>query len=221
VSVTYHDIDQRSPQWQALRLGRFTASTAGEMTATIKSGEAAGRRNLRVRLVLERLTGRSHERGFQSQAMQDGVDREQDAVACYEELTGRLVHPVGFVAHNELMAGCSPDGFLGDDGILSIKCPIPATHLEYVRSGKIPREYLVQLLHECWLTGRRRCEFFSFNNDFAAIGLESKLVQFEVTDDEVAQYARQAVAFLAEVDAEVQAVKTLADTVSQLKAAVA
>jgi exodeoxyribonuclease (lambda-induced) len=217
VSVTYHEVEQRSEAWQTLRLGRLTASRASDMLATIKNGEAASRRNLRLQLVLERLTGRSHERGFQSQAMQDGIERELAAVARYDALMGGLTQAVGFVSHNELMAGCSPDGFVSDDRIVSIKCPIPATHLDYLRSGTIPREYFSQLLQECWLTGRRRCDFFSYNPDFADLGLDWKLVQFTVTDDEVAVYAKQAIAFLQEVDREVNAVRTMADTAKALR----
>src|SRR5262245_52635588 len=103
-----HQVDQRSPEWVALRLGRVTSSCAAEMLARLKDpkAEAAGRRNLRVRLTLERVTGRSLESAYVSPAMQQGIAREVDALTLYEGLTGRLLRPVGFVAHEELMAGC-------------------------------------------------------------------------------------------------------------------
>lgn len=214
MNVTYHDVEQRSEAWRALRLGRLTASRAADMLAIGK----AGRRNLRVQLMLERLTGRSHERGYVSQAMQDGIDREADAVARYEAIAGVLVTPIGFVSHNDLLVGCSPDGFIGDDGLLSVKCPIPATHLEYLRTGVVPSDYRSQIVHESWLTGRRWCDFFSYQPDFSDLGLESKIVRVTVTDAEVEDYARKALAFLQEVDAEVKAVRTMADLAATLRA---
>jgi hypothetical protein len=89
--------EQRTPEWYAARVGRLTGSVAGDMLAKIKSGEAAGRRNLRLRLVLERLTGKPQESGFVSQAMQDGIDREALAFAAYEALTGEMVQRSGFL----------------------------------------------------------------------------------------------------------------------------
>src|SRR3990167_1523599 len=118
-----HDVPQRSPEWMALRLGKVTSTCAAELCATLKSGaEAAGRRNLRVRLVLERLTGRSLESPYVSSAMQVGIEREADAQALYEALTGELLQTVGFVAHDTLQAGCSPDGYVGHfEGAVVVK----------------------------------------------------------------------------------------------------
>lgn len=217
MTVTYHDVEQRSPEWYALRLGRLTASSAGDMLATIKSGEAAARRNLRVRLMLERITGRSHERNVITQAMQDGIDRESDAIAKYEELTGTLIHPVGFVSSDDYMTGASPDGLIGEHGIVSVKCPTPAIHLEYLRSSKVPADYMAQLLHEFWLTGRLWADFLSFNPDFPD-ALQTKLVRVLRVDAEVKDYERKALAFLAEVDLEVQSVRTMEDMAAQLRA---
>lgn len=217
MNVTIHDVEQRSEAWHALRLGRLTASRAGDMMATVQKGEAASRRNLRVQLMLERITGRSHERGVVTGPMQDGIDREPAATAHYEAVTGTLITTVGFVSHNELMAGCSPDGFVGDDGLVSIKAPIPATHLEYLRTGVVPRDYWLQILHESWLTGRRWCDWLSYQPDFPD-GLKAKLVRVEISEATVKDYAEKATAFLKEVDAETQAVRTMADLAGQLKA---
>lgn len=217
MKVTYHDVDQRSDEWRALRLGRLTASRAGDMLASIKSGEAAARRNLRVQLMLERITGRSHERNVQTGPMLDGIEREADAVAKYEELTGVLIHPVGFVSSDDYMAGCSPDGVIGEFGLVSVKCPTPAIHLEYLRSSKVPSDYLAQIQHEFWLTGRSWCDFLSFQPDFPE-SLQTKLVRVLRVDAEVKEYERKALAFLAEVDVEEQSVRTMADLGEVLKA---
>lgn len=219
MNVTFHDVEQRSEAWHALRRGRFTASRSSDAMATNRDGKpSASRKNLKLQIVLEILTGRSHERGFTTQAMQDGIDREAEAVMRYEAVTGLIVTPIGFVSHNDYLAGCSPDGFVGEHGLLSVKCPIPATHLDYLRSGIVPSDYRLQILHESWLTGRRWCDFFSYQPDFADLGLDSKLVRVTVTDAEVKDYERKALAFLQEVDLEVKAVRTMADTVAALKA---
>lgn len=216
MKVTYHDVDQRSPEWQALRLGRLTASRAGDMAATIKTGEAAARRNLRVQLVLERLTNRSHDRGYLSGPMQDGIDREPIAIARYMAHSAMVVEPVGFIACDDLMVGCSPDGFVGD-GFVSIKCPTPAIHLEYMRTGEVPRDYFLQIVHEVWLSGREWCDFVSFQPDFPE-PLQLKVVRVVVGASAVQAYAEKALAFLQEVDTEVAAVRTMVDTADVLRA---
>lgn len=181
------------------------------MLATIQKGEAAGRRNLRVQLLLERITGRSHERGYTNQAMQDGVDREADALALYEVLTGNLVSRAGFAVLDGVMAGMSPDGIVGDwEGIVEAKAPLPATHLEYIRTGVVPGEYLKQIIHGLWVTGAQWCDWLSYNPDFPE-PLQSKVVRVERAAVDIAEYEKKATAFLAEVDAEVNAIATMAD----------
>lgn len=180
------------------------------MLATRKDkSEAAGRRNLRVRLALERITGRSQERDYVSGSMQDGIDREPDAIVTYEAMTGRLLTPVGFVVHDSLMAGCSPDGVIGDfEGIVEIKSPIAATHLDYIKSGVVPLEYARQIQHHLWLTGAKWCDWLSFNPDFPE-QLQVKLVRVEMSEQERRSYEFLVNAFLNEVSAEVEAVQAL------------
>lgn len=210
---------QRSDEWFAARLGRLTGSVAGDMLATIKSGEAAARRNLRVRLVLERITGRSQDRGFISQAMQDGIDREAEALSVYEALSGAMVSPVGFIARRDIAAGVSPDGLVGDlDGMVEVKCPTPAIHLEYLKTGVIPKDYRAQIVHGLWVTGLRWCDWMSYQPDFPE-PLQTKLVRVARDESEVSAYGTAALAFLAEVDREVEAVRTMVDMAGTLTAA--
>src|SRR5512138_1556915 len=108
------DAEQRSPAWFQARVGRLTGSRAGDMLATIKSGEAAARRDLRTQLVCERLTGQVQEEAFIDAAMQRGIDCEPLAFAAYEAHTGTLVQRSGFLAHDTHMAGCSLDGHVGE-----------------------------------------------------------------------------------------------------------
>lgn len=199
--------EQRSPEWIAARLGKLTASVAGDMLATIKSGEAAARRNLRIKLVLERLTGKCQESDYISPAMQVGIDREAEARAFYEALTGDAVENTGFVQHNDLMAGCSLDGCVFDATgrivkILELKSPEPSAHLSYLRTGQIGKSYEAQVLHSLWLTGAESCDWMSYQPEFPE-GLQSKLVTIPRDELAIADYEAKALAFLEEVDREV------------------
>src|SRR5690348_5803085 len=130
MNFTIIDAEQRSPAWFAARLGRLTGSRAADMLATIKSGEAAARRDLRLQLVCERLTGAAQEDPFVNAAMLRGIECEPLAFAAYEARTGLLAQRTGFLAHTSIMAGCSLDGHIGQfDGLLEVKCPKSATHL--------------------------------------------------------------------------------------------
>lgn len=204
-------VAQRSEAWIAARLGRLTASRAGDMLARVKSGEAASRRTLRLQLVLERLTGRSQERAVLTPAMQEGIDREADARGAYEAETGALVETVGFLAHRTLMVGASLDGHLGDfEHLLSIKCRQPAAHYEFLRTGAIPADALAQMRHEAWLTGAARHEYVSWQPDFPPpLRLRRRVLRREELDIEA--YAAEALAFLREVDREEAAVRELAE----------
>lgn len=198
-----HDIEQRSEAWFKARLGRLTGSTASDMLATIKSGEAAVRRDLRVRLVVERLTGRTQEDGYTNAAMQRGTEKEPDALAAYEASTGLVAWPIGFLAHDDLMAGCSPDGLVDDGaGLLELKCPKSATHLSYIKSGKVPANHIPQLTHNLWITGALWADFVSFDDRFPT---ELQIVRYRLlaSDVDLKAYELMVRLFLAEVDKEV------------------
>lgn len=212
-AFTLIDAPQRSDAWVTARLGRLTGSRAADMLAKVKDpkAEAAGRRNLRVQLALERITGHSHENGYVSPAMQQGTDREVDAYALYEAVTGELLTRTGFLSHNELMVGVSLDGHVGDfEGIVEIKSPIAATHLDYLKTGTIPGEYLKQIIHALWVSGAEWCDWLSYNPEFPG-ALASKLVRVVRSEheSEIASYALAAALFLSEVQAEVDLVKGL------------
>lgn len=216
-----HDVAQRSPEWAALRAGRFCASRASDMLATRADGKpAAGRTNLRVQLVLENVTKRSLDSDFQSAAMLQGIEREADALAAYEA-QGAVVRSVGFVSHDTLMAGGSPDGVIGNFvGLVEAKCCIPATHLDFLKTGTVPGEYGKQILHLLWLTGAQWCDYLSYQPDFPE-PLRVKVVRVLRDEGAIGQYDTKVRTFLAEVNREVEAVNTLANLGSQLKAAVA
>lgn len=162
-NFTVHSAPQGSPEWLAARLGRVTASRMKDVLATVKSGEAAARRDYRTQLVCERLTGQPQDDVFVSADMQRGTDLEPVARAAYEAQTGQWVEQVGFLAHTSLMAGGSPDGVVGDyDGLIEIKCPRPATHIKWMRAGGVPADHLAQIRMLLWLTGAEWCDFISY-----------------------------------------------------------
>lgn len=201
------DVDQRSPEWFSVRLGRLTGSCVAEAFAKTKSGaESAGRRNVRVRLTLERLTSQSQEIGWHSLDMDRGIELEAEACAAYESETGILVQSVGFIAHDELMAGCSPDGLTLAGGI-EVKCPKAATHLDYLRGG-LPNEYFLQSVHGLWLTGRDWWDFISYHPAFPE-PLRLKISRIHAKDVDLKAHELNVRLFLDEVAKEVESVNAL------------
>lgn len=220
MTFTIIDAAQRSPAWFTARLGRLTGSRASDMLATIKTGEAAGRRDLRLQLVCERLTQTLQDESFVNAAMQRGIDLEPAAFAAYEAQTGELAQHTGFLRDDLLMTGCSLDGHVGAfDGILEVKCPKSATHLRYLRTATVPSEYLPQIMHNLWVSGAQWCDFLSFDDRFPP-ALQTFLVRVRRADVDLRAYETKALAFLAEVEREVEAVSTMSDVGARLRAVV-
>ncbi len=219
VNFTIITADQRSPEWFQARLGRLTGSRAGDMLASIKSGEAAARRDYRLQLVCERLTGAMQEDAFVSKDMLRGVEKEPEAFSAYEALTGQVVQRSGFLTHVEHMMGCSLDGHLdGFTGIIELKVPRSATHLRYLRGGVMPPEHLPQVTHNLLVTGAEFCDFLSYDDRFMP-PLQTFLVRIHRADVDLAGYEKKALAFLAEVDHECEAIRTMADLPAVLQEA--
>ena len=157
-------IEQRSDQWFAARIGKVTASRVADVLAKTKTGYSASRDNYMAQLVCERLTGEKGE-SFTNAAMQHGTDTEPLARAAYESLKDVLVDEVGFVPHPSIiMAGASPDGLVGDNGLLEIKCPNTATHIDTLLSQTVPGKYNTQMQFQMACTDREWCDFVSFDN---------------------------------------------------------
>lgn len=154
--------EQRSPEWFAARLGKATGSRFGDIIAKTRSGYAASRKNYRAELVAEILTGQVTE-SFTTAAMQWGIDYEPVARLQYELITGNDVEETGFWYHDTIPAGASPDGFVNDDGLLEIKCPNTATHLDTLMFKKVPKQYVAQIQGQMWITGRKWCDFVSYD----------------------------------------------------------
>jgi putative phage-type endonuclease len=157
------DIVQGSESWFQCRLGKVTASKVADVMAKVKTGETAAVKYYRAQLVCERLTS-TREESYINAAMQRGTDLEPMARECYEFLTGNTVEQVAFVDHPYIpMSGASPDGLIGTDGNLEIKCPNTATHIEYLLGGKPPAQYVPQMQWQMACTGRLWTDFVSYD----------------------------------------------------------
>lgn len=188
---------QGSPEWFAARCGRATASRFADLLATIKTGEAASRRNYRAQLVCERLTGVPAE-SFESAAMKWGTENEPFARMAYEAQTGQIVEETGFIPHPELMAGASPDGLIGDDGGVEIKAPNTAQHIDTLLKG-MPPEHIPQIQGCMWLTGRLWWDFVSFDPRLPE-KLQLYVQRIPRDDVYIAKLALAVGVFLGEVD---------------------
>lgn len=157
-------MEQGTDEWFAARLGKVTASKIADVMATLKNGQpGAGRKNYAAQLICERLTSQPTE-SFTNAAMQWGTDTEPQARARYTMETLRSVEEVGFVDHPTIaMCGASPDGLVGDDGLVEIKCPNSATHIETLRGAKIDDKYLKQMHFQMICCEREWCDFVSFD----------------------------------------------------------
>lgn len=189
---------QGSVEWMESRLGRVTASRLTDVLAKLKTGEAAARANYRAELVAERLTGKAAE-SFSNAAMKWGTDCEPLARAAYEAEFGVLVDEVAMIPHPAIeWAGASPDGLVGVDGLLEIKCPSTKTHIDTLLSGEAPSQYLPQMFWQMACTGRAWCDFVSFDPRLPAD--MQMFVQRVPRDDElIARYEQEVIVFLSEV----------------------
>lgn len=203
---TIHTMEQRSAEWFAHRAGRVTASKIADVMAKTKTGPAASRKNFAADLVAERFSGARAE-GFSNAAMQWGTEQEPAARAAYEFLHDAEVVEVGFIDHPSIeWAGCSPDGLVGADGMVEIKCPNTATHIETLLTGQIEGKYLKQMQFQLACSGRAWCDFVSYDPRMPA---EMQLFVQRVPRDGAAivEIETEVRAFLAEVAATVEALR--------------
>ncbi|HEU0063220.1 MAG TPA: YqaJ viral recombinase family protein [Hyphomicrobiaceae bacterium] len=193
---------QHTPEWHAARLGRATASRASDWMAVLRTGGVpAVRKQYLAELVLERMTGVPFP-SYQSAAMLAGSELEPDARAAYAFFRNVDVIEVGFIEHPSIaMSGASPDGFVGDDGLLEIKCPTPATHMEtLLRPEKVEGQYLDQMMFQMACTGRAWCDFVSYNPHYPE-PMRLSVVRVMRHDQVIDAIEKQCMRFLAEVDA--------------------
>lgn len=206
---TIIDCEQRTPEWYAARAGRATASRAGDVLAKIKTGEAAARRDYKLQLVTERMTGSPQEDDYTNRYIDRGQDKEPAARGEYEASTGHLVQTCGFLQMAEYPAGCSLDGYIGKfEGLVSFKCPKSTTHVKYLKANRLPPEYVPQATHEMWVTGAAWYDFVSYDDRLPS-GLQFFRVRIERCEFDIEGYAQELKRFLNEVNVEVQTLEKL------------
>ena len=198
------DCEQGGEIWKAARLGKVTASRMADMTAKTKSGWGASRANYLAELVAERLTGAPAER-YTNAAMEWGTENEAAARSVYEMMRDCTVHQIGAVLHPSIdMALASPDGLVGSDGLVEIKCPNTATHIDTLLTGAVPDKYLKQMQFQMACTGRAWCDWVSFDPRMPG-DMQIFIKRVPRYDELIATLEDETRAFLAEVESTINA----------------
>lgn len=197
-------IEQGSPEWHALRCGKITASRLIDIVRGFgrdgkRSNHKASRADYIMEKVIERMTGRQEE-GFESEDMRNGKINEPLARCSYEAELGVIVTEVPFIDHPEISGlGYSPDGLVGDDGLIEIKCPKPKEHVRNMLTGDVKRDYIYQMQTGLFVTGRKWCDFVSY---CPKMPVEHQLYikRFERDDDIISEIEVEVGSVLAEID---------------------
>jgi len=186
------EVEQRSDEWQKLRCGVATASCFDKIITPATGKASASAVAYRRELLAEWLTGQPvsiKESGW----MQRGTEMEPEARAFYEFEADAEVVETGITFLDERrLIGCSPDGLVGDDGLVEIKCPAPHTHVGYLIDAKLPTAYIPQVQGALWVTGRRWCDFISYHPE-----MEPLIVRVKRDEGYIAKMAMLIEAFVA------------------------
>lgn len=201
-------IEQGTKEWLSMRGGCVGASRIIDVMAKSKDGEAATRKNYKAQLIAERLTGQAQE-SFTSDAMKRGTELEPVARAMYEVKTGNFVDQVGFIIHPDIAyAGASPDGLIDSDGLVEIKCPNTATHIEYLKERKPPRNYMLQMQWQMECTGRKWCDWVSYD-DRLPERLQMMIVRVERDQEMIDKIKVEVIKFLGEIDESIKQLEAI------------
>jgi putative phage-type endonuclease len=190
---------QRTPGWMAERCGKVTASRLGDLVARTKTGYSASRASYMTQLLAERLSGSAAPTPL-SGPMRWGVEYEAEAKAAYSFVLDFDVAECGFVDHPTIgLAGASPDGLIGEEGLVEIKCPTSVTHVETWGEGRAPAKHLPQIQWQLACTGRLWCDFVSYDPRMPP-NLRLFIVRVMRDPEEIARLEEEVVRFLAELD---------------------
>ena len=197
-------MQQGSEEWRMARVGRVTASRVHDIVAVTRSGGyTAGRKNYLSALVWERLTGKP-KATYQSAAMAYGTECEPEARFAYALKQGVEIEEVGFITHPTIdMAGASPDGLVGVEGLCEIKCPQDSAHLDRWLGAKIDPSYMDQMMFQMACTGRQWCDFVSFDNRLPE-PMQMSIYRVKRDDKAIAKLEEEVVQFLADLDGTVE-----------------
>ena len=202
------EIEQGSDAWKRLRLGKVTASRVSDLIAKTKSGWGASRANYMAQIIAERLTGEPQE-SYTNAAMQWGTTTEPDARMAYEFRTDATVIQTGFIAHPTIqMSGASPDGFVSANGLVEIKCPNTATHIETLLGQSVPSKYITQMQWQMACTGCEWCDFVSFDPRLPEV---MRMFVSRIARDEkfIAELEVHVTDFLSEINSKITALNAI------------
>ena len=190
---------QGDTEWLQKRLGLLTASRFADLMAKTKTGPSASRKNLITRLTIERLTG-NYMQTYQNDAMTRGIEMEAEARKAYEDQELMVVDQADYIPHPTLWyCGCSPDGLIGDTGLIEIKCPTAeAKHYEALRYGSHAVEYKWQLQGQLWVTGREWNDAVSYDPRFK--GFELAIVRVQRDEKAIAELEAECIAANEEIE---------------------
>lgn len=200
------DCKQGEPEWFAARIGVATASNFSKVLA---KGQGVTRSRYLMQLLAEVATGQKAD-SYTSAQMQWGIDNEPEARQAYEMMFDVDVQQVGFCKHSARI-GASPDGLVGDRGLLEIKCPDTVTHLETIFSGKAPTEYKAQMQGQIWVCERDWCDFVSYDprvvngNPFFCVRVNRDEEYIKTLDAEVNRFVEELEALIARLNPELKA----------------
>ncbi|WP_074380606.1 lambda exonuclease family protein [Bartonella doshiae] len=196
-------MEQRTAEWFQARLGKVTASNVYNIISKTAKGLPTSKyEDYKIKLMTERLTGETSQ-SYTTSAMQWGIEHEDDALKEYAFIYDTEVTRCGFIQHPTMeMAGASPDGFVGEDGLVEIKCPQSANHLRFFMDGNIKPEYIAQIQFQMACTGRKWCHFISYNPNFVGRSTRLRMKIKRILRDEkhIEEINKAVETFLAEID---------------------
>jgi len=201
-------MEQGSPEWHAARCGKVTASRVADVVTRTKTGWGASRANYMAELIAERLTGAPAER-YTNAAMAWGTEKEPEARDLYAFMTDAEVVQVGFVEHPDIgMCGASPDGLVGDDGLIEIKAPNTSTHIDTLLGQTVPAKYVTQMQWQMACTGRQWCDFVSYDPRLPG-SMRLFIKRVERDQAAIEEMSGEVIAFLVELNEKVGALTAL------------
>ena len=196
-------IEQGTPEWHQMRLGKVSASRMADLLAKTKTGFSASRAKYMAQLLCERMTGQPTE-FFITPAMQRGTEIEPVARAAYEAENLVSVEQVAWVEHPTIsLAGCSPDGFVGEHGLIEIKCKEIHNHLDSILNDKIDPDHQAQMMWQMACTGRQWCDYVCFD-DRAPEGLQLFVKRLHRDEEKIKAMEDEVIKFLKDLESMIQ-----------------
>ena len=209
----FHDVEQRTPEWDVLRAGKLTASMAKKLVTPTGKASTQYRAEI-ARIIAERMGLQEPEFIKPTYWMERGVNLEAQAQAWFEVETDLEVEQVGFVSDEDGLVGASPDGIIYDphltEGVLDVdfykiplelKCPKPSTHLQYLIEGGMPKEHIAQVHYQIALCNAPYGYFCSYNPDVRPLILRVDRDDYTKTMEEgIKKYKAEFIAALKSIE---------------------